>query len=285
MTGDYDVSLARYRLKKVARHAAVTLGRAFRAISPADSRCIRVLTYHRFEGSRLDPCSIDLSMFLHQLRWLTQQCHVMTPASFAAAMNTSDAPERGVLITIDDGHASVFKYALPALASFGIRAVIFVCPGLIEAESAGKGESNRAFMGWEQLADARAAGHEIAPHGLTHRSLARMPLSEAAQEIEQCTALLQRRLGVKTLYFSLPFGTRLDYSEALLGVLRSYGYRYCFTSMHGYCRPRYGTGLLSRLKIEGTAGLGLFPHIVSGCLDHWSIVDRYFFAFQQRGRL
>jgi hypothetical protein len=52
----FDVSPLRFRLKKAARRAAIGLGRVLpRPATPGD-RGIRVLTYHRFGTSRLDPC-------------------------------------------------------------------------------------------------------------------------------------------------------------------------------------------------------------------------------------
>jgi peptidoglycan/xylan/chitin deacetylase (PgdA/CDA1 family) len=286
MTTEFDVSRARFRLKKFARRAAVITGRMIRTIDPPDTRCVRVLTYHRFEGSRLDPCSIDLPTFNRHLDWLSDHCGVITSKTFADVLRgTRYVPKRAVMITIDDGHASVARYALPALASRAMRAIIFVCPGLIEAECAHRDNTERKFMDWKQLADAHDAGHEIAPHGFTHRSLGRMPISEALDEIERSKHLLERRLGIRTPFFSLPFGTRLDYSEALLDVLRHCGYRFCFTSKHGACDARSDMLRLPRLKIEGGAEGDLFPHIVRGCMDHWSFVDTFFYGFQQRGRL
>ena len=81
MSHSFDISPARYRIKKIARRAAVAMGGLLRAVDPGDVQCIRVLTYHRFEGSPLDPCSVDANVFSEQLRWLNEHCEVSTPTA------------------------------------------------------------------------------------------------------------------------------------------------------------------------------------------------------------
>jgi peptidoglycan/xylan/chitin deacetylase (PgdA/CDA1 family) len=46
-------------------------------------------------------------------------------------------PVSAVLISIDDGHDSVAMYALPALKRRGLKAALFVCPGLVGTSPAG----------------------------------------------------------------------------------------------------------------------------------------------------
>jgi peptidoglycan/xylan/chitin deacetylase (PgdA/CDA1 family) len=286
MSHSFDISPARYRLKKLARRAAVAMGSVIRAVDAADSDCIRVLTYHRFEGSPLDPCSIDLDAFSGQLRWLRTHCQLSTPTSFQHDMlHGAPQSQPRALITVDDGHISVARHALSALSEFEVKAVIFVCPGLVEAQVQQAGSRSREFMNWDELASLHEAGHEIAPHGYTHRSLGRMPLQDAVEEVDRSTALLQSRLGLRSRFWSLPFGTRADYSQALLSQLRRSGYRFCFSSMHGVCKPGVDCLAYPRLKIEGGPEADLFPAIVRGCLDHWRWVDTYLYALQSRNRL
>ncbi|MGE0800805.1 MAG: polysaccharide deacetylase family protein [Lautropia sp.] len=288
----FDISPARLRAKKIARRMAVGLSRSIRRRdSPADGS-IRVLTYHRFGASPLDPCCLSPRSFEAQLDWLREHANVLAPAEFDAAMRgLQPAPRDAVLITIDDGHRSAARHALPALERRGMQAILFVCPALLSpAETTTPatdeaGESGAAFMSRGDLIRAACAGHTIAPHGHSHRSLGRMPLAQAIAEIDQACAALQPLPGAAGPFFSFPFGTRADYSPALARELQARGFRYCFTATHGRCRPRGGSALLPRIKIEGGNEDDLFPDIVRGCMDHWRLVDGALYALQQRGRM
>jgi hypothetical protein len=281
----FDISPSRLRLKRIARRAAVGLGRSLAGIATHRQASIRVLTYHRFGTSEFDPCCVRPQAFDSQLRWLAGHTSVLTPEQFDAAMSgESPVPPDAVLITIDDGHASVAAHALPALERHGLKAVLFVCAGMVGTERSDP-RSCGGFMDWHALAGAAAAGHVVAAHGFSHRSLGRMPLPEAIDEIDAATAALATRLGTRSTFFSFPFGTRADYSADLAGALAGRGFRYCFTSTHGRCRPGSRSVLLPRIKIEGGSEDDLFPHIARGAMDHWRLVDRSLYHLQQRGRL
>ena len=275
-TGSFDVSPLRFRLKKLARRAAIGLGRALPRPAPAGPCGIRVLTYHRFGRSRLDPCCVDPADFEAHLDWLAARATVLSPPQFDAIMSgRMPAPPDAVLVSIDDGHASVATHALAALERRGMKALLFVCPALVGTDG---------FMGWRDLARATDAGHVVASHGHSHRSLGRLPLAEALREVDEAGAGLAR-LGPSAPFFSFPFGTRADWSTRLLAALRDRGYRFCFSARHGSCRPGADSIPLPRIKVEGGGELDLFPHIVRGCLDHWRLVDDLLYRLQQRGRL
>lgn len=279
----FDISPARMRTKKLARRAAVRLGQVLRSLRPAAG--IRVLTYHRFGHSPLDPCCLAPHHFEEQLDWLQANASLLSPPQFEAIMSgAAPAPRDAVLITIDDGHESVATHALPALDRRGVAAVLFVCPQLVDRDDAALRPPHPRFMGWRALASAKACGHEIAPHGHSHRSLGRLPLAEAVADIDQATAALQARLEVRSRFFAFPFGTRADHSPALAAALARRGFRYCFTSAHGSCLPG-SDGLLPRIKIEGGDEQDLFAPIVRGCIDHWRLVDDGLSFLQQRGRM
>ncbi len=272
----FDVSPLRFRLKKAARRAAIGLGRVLPRPAVPGDHGIRVLTYHRFGTSRLDPCCVDPEDFAAQLDWLASDATVLTPSQFEAAMSgLGPASPDAVLVSIDDGHASVATHALAALERRGMKALLFVCPELVGTDG---------FMGWRELAAAADAGHVVASHGHSHRSLGRLPFHEALREVDDAGAALGR-LGPPAPFFSFPFGTRADWSAPLLTALRDRGYRWCVSARHGSCRPGAQAVPLPRIKIEGGAELDLFPDIVRGCMDHWGLVDDTLFGLQQRGRL
>lgn len=279
----YDISPGRMRLKKLARRTAVCVGRAIHPLRGARAPGIRVLTYHRFGGSSLDPCSHLPEMFESNLQWLAANAVVLSPQQFVACLRAEvRAPENAVLLSIDDGHASVAQHALPLLTRHGFRALLFICPGLVSAGG--------DMMGWDELRAASTQGHLIASHAFSHASLGRMSLQQACNEVDTARAALAEQLpaqeasGLASQFFAYPFGTRADWNETLGDLLVSRGYRYCFTSAHGVCRPGDDERFLPRIKIEGGSEGDLFPHIVRGCIDHWRLIDDSLCFLQQRGR-
>lgn len=283
----YDVSGGRYVAKKLARRLMVRLGQAARPLRRPGPPGVRVLTWHRFGHAPRDPCCVTSEQFRAQLGWLASHARVLTPGAFDSLIGgTGPVPRQAVLLTIDDGDASVAAIAAPALARAGLRAVLFVCPGLIEGRTPVRADPGHRFLDWDQLGRLAEAGHEIAPHGDTHRSLGTMPLSEALEEIGRADERFESRLGRRSAFFAFPFGTRADYSGDLVDALRARGYRHLFTTRHGTCVAGDPGVLRPRVKIEGGNELALFPAIVDGALDHWRIIDDTLYRIvQQRGRL
>lgn len=105
-------------------------------------------------------------------------------------------------------------------------------------------------MEWEHLNKMRDAGMEIGSHGISHRSLARIPPADARDEITASKKELTGRLKTECRYFSFPFGSAQDYNEGLIGIVRDSGYRACLLNVHGYNRPSGGLFALKRIIMD-----------------------------------
>lgn len=284
MKTPYDISPGRATVKRLSRRVALRLGRLVRRAH--DPRGIRVLTYHRFGRSPLDPCCVAPEAFERQLDWLVDHANVLSPDAFDALMTGGGrVPDRSVLITIDDGHRSVRDHALRALERRGVRAVLFVCASFAEAAEAEADDTTAEFMSWRALRIARDGGHAVASHANTHRSLGRMPFAEAMDDIDRARALLAARLHADDRFFAFPFGTRADFTDEIARALRARGYRYCFSSTHGRCMPLSQPLVMPRIKVENGDAVGMFPGLIGGDMDHWRYIDQTLFRLQQRGRM
>ena len=82
------------------------------------------------------------------------------------------APAGSVLLTVDDGAASLHDVIWPALRERGMHAIAFVCPRLhrdTDADPAG-------FCTWSELRRMQASGEiDCQPHTPDHRDLVRWP--------------------------------------------------------------------------------------------------------------
>lgn len=85
------------------------------------------------------------------------------------------APERAVVLTFDDGRASVFTVAAPLLRRHGMRAVVFLVPGRVPSHAPrprgddGRTEADTALMSWQEVeALAREGLFDFESHTLLH---------------------------------------------------------------------------------------------------------------------
>lgn len=148
-----------------------------------------------------------------------------------------------LLVSFDDGFASNRIVAESILAPLGIRALLFVCPGLIElapTEQAaavaanvlrGQRPAPEPLLGWDDLAALAAAGHVIANHTLTHPRLAGLSPARLADEIGGGADLLARRLG-PSAWFAFPFGDVGSIDSAALAEIGRH-HRFCRSGVRG----------------------------------------------------
>lgn len=128
-------------------------------------------------------------------------------------------------LTFDDGCASDYEQAFPALGEVGMRATFFVVPSLV---------GTPGHVTWPQLREMAAAGMEIGSHSLTHPFLHELDAEGVRHEFGESKRILEDRLGAAVRSASLPRGWEPPDFEAVLGEL---GYRVFCTSRVGWWHP------------------------------------------------
>ena len=285
-------SSLRWQIKKTARKGMALCHWASHWVTTAGPQAkpsVRVLTYHRFGKVRRDPFCVAPNDFALQMAWLAERGLAVSLAEVEAFVHHGKQLKHGsVLVTIDDGCSSVGTHALPILKHYNIPSVVFVSSGNIgrkAIEPNQQGELPKEdYMAWSELHSLLDAGVVVGSHAVTHRSLGRMSIGEAEEEILGSRAALERELGKSVTSFAYPYGTRADFNNTVAAVLRRGGYRLAFTSQHGAIRPRMDAMLLPRIKVEGGEGSWLFPLMAQGGLDAWRWIDRALWRIQASGR-
>ncbi|MGB9777082.1 MAG: polysaccharide deacetylase family protein [Anaerolineae bacterium] len=218
------------------------VGDAVRADSPPygpdlkEHLCAPDLTYHLKEGEVLVPIlvyhfvgretlernghsisrfNVTAADFEAQLLLLKQLgYHPVTVSEIAAVLEgKATLPQRPVAITFDDGWREQYDVAFPILQRYGMRATFFVSTSFI---------GYPRFMTWEELAELRDAGMEIASHGRKHVNLADADDREAWREIARSKEVLEEKLGVSVVSFAYPYG---GYRKGLPAMLERAGYQ------------------------------------------------------------
>ncbi|MEU8522618.1 polysaccharide deacetylase family protein [Streptomyces sp. NBC_01216] len=139
-----------------------------------------------------------LVLYFHHVHPEVRHYTALTPREFALGMERvladfdpyepSDLlaeggprrPERPtVLVTFDDGYRDNVVHARPILERLGVRALFFVCTGLLGQ----RGEQPRAdYLTRGECESLAGDGHLIGAHTRTHPHLDRLPAREAQEE-------------------------------------------------------------------------------------------------------
>ncbi|AKJ29357.1 polysaccharide deacetylase family protein [Caldimonas brevitalea] len=188
---------------------------------------VPILCYHRF-GYGGGKMNVSPARFAAQLDWLARHgYHVLRLDELAEYLEGRRAvPRRSVVITVDDGYESFYRYAAPLLRRHGFPVTLFVYTDFVGAGDA---------VDWSQLRELAASGLvDIQPHSKTHRNLSERGEGESEEAYRQAlqmeTAgpreLLERRLKVKVRHYAYPYG---DANEAVLETLERHKYRLAVT--------------------------------------------------------
>jgi peptidoglycan/xylan/chitin deacetylase (PgdA/CDA1 family) len=171
---------------------------------------------------------------------VTHRPYALTPAEFrghlmaahAAGLRTVTAAQIPLefggpffSLTFDDGCASDYHEAFPALRELGMRATFFVVPALI---------GRPGYATWSQLREMVAAGMEIGSHSLTHPFVHELDASGIRREFGESKRVLEDRLGAAVRSASLPRGWEPPDFERILQEL---DYRVFCTSRVGWWYP------------------------------------------------
>lgn len=138
-------------------------------------------------------------------------------------------------ITIDDGNASDFTHALPALRAHGLTATFFIVAERIDSPGALATEAIRELVG---------SGMRIGTHGLAHRPW-RSLRGHGLEAEMRAARIISEIAGTPVREAACPFGS---YDRRVLRALRHHGFTRVYTVDRG--RARYGAWLQPRYTVR-----------------------------------
>jgi peptidoglycan/xylan/chitin deacetylase (PgdA/CDA1 family) len=226
-----------------------------------------ILVYHRFGAVVADSMTVRTAAFEQQLQLMRQLGYTVISLRALVDHLRGEAPplpDRSVVITVDDGHRSVYTEMMPVLLRHKIRVTLFVYPSAI---------SRAAYaMTWEQLQTLVATGLvDVGSHTYWHPNFAKEKrrLSQIAyghfvdDQLRKSRERLESRLGMKVDMLSWPFGI---YDDDLMARAAGAGYvaavtldrRHATAADHIMALPRYlvtdlDTGPRFQALLEGRA--------------------------------
>lgn len=196
----------------------------------ADPPSVPILLYHRLGPVSPEEMTVTTPVFEAQLKLIQERDYKVIPLSqLLAALGDSSLPmpERAVVLTVDDGHRTVYSDMFPLIRRLKIPVTLFIYPSAI---------SNADYaMTWAQLAEMKASGLvDIQSHTFWHPNfnVEKKRLAPAAYEkfvqdqLVKSKAVLEQRLGGKVDLLAWPFGI---HDDQLAQWAQAAGYAAAFT--------------------------------------------------------
>jgi peptidoglycan/xylan/chitin deacetylase (PgdA/CDA1 family) len=192
-----------------------------------------VLCYHRVGGPlELGVTRVPAAVFERQVSALARDgWRTLTLAEYEERLTgvPSPVPRHELLLTFDDGYATLAEAAYPVLARHGFTAVTFLVTdhvGRTNTWDARYTWRRLPHLDWDTVARWRARGFAFGSHGATHRRLTWLGDAWLGDELERSRAALRERVGEDAgTAVAYPFGAA---DARVVAAARAAGYRLGF---------------------------------------------------------
>ncbi len=170
-----------------------------------------ILTYHSLDNSG-SVISLPPETFVKQMRFLKQSGYQAISLQRACRSweHREALPSRTIVLTFDDGYASLKEVALPILHECGFEATVFVVAGYVGGYNNWPSQPpivpHLPLLTWTDLRDLSRQGFEIAGHTLTHPILAGISKDAMAREIKRSKDIIEQKIGAPVHTFAYPYG-------------------------------------------------------------------------------
>ena len=194
---------------------------------------VPILTYHYFgyesiiEGNNLPLLFVTPDNFEKQMRYLKEKGYqvISLDALVEGLKNGRKFPHNTVVITIDDGHKSIFTYAYPILKKYGFPATVFLISDYIG--------SKPYYLNWDEVKEMSKNNISFGGHTRNHVYLASIKNNKDAlwYEIAGCKKVIEDHLGIPISYFCYPGG---EFNEDIEMLVKKAGYKGACTTNRGF---------------------------------------------------
>lgn len=211
------------RAVATAVRPVVSVGRRFTRTAG-----LTVIGWHRVDGVS-DGLSTGVEDFCRHLDELEDWGARVLPLDDAVTrLEAGTLPDRAVVLTFDDGYASVIETAWPLLRERGMPTTLFAVSGYLSGELRFAWDAHepaherlRLATG-DELAAAAAEGLDIGSHTVSHPWLPRLGPSELDREMVESRAVLEEVLGRPVTSVAYPTG---GWNPAVRDAAARAGYR------------------------------------------------------------
>lgn len=216
-----------------------------------------VLMYHYFyddsEGEEAPNSNfMPTSSFEEQLKYLSENNFYFPTWDEVADFvdGKIDLPENSVVLTMDDGHESVFDLALPLLEKYNVPATSFIITSDFEENELKK--YSDSIIDFESHTDDMHRGGGTIGHGGIFPSLS---LEEGTEDLKKSI----KKLGGNSGALAYPFG---DCTERTKEAAKNAGFKVAFTTVNDKVKPGMDKYELPRMRMFSDIKLAGFKYCV-----------------------
>lgn len=221
---------------------------------------IPILTYHKITRQReFGINTVAPEKFREQMLFLKE--NGFTPTTFREIIQ-GQTPPNPVIITFDDGYASVLENAYPILKECKFTAVIFLITeyfGKYNSWDANLAGVKFAHLDEHQAAELSHNGMELGSHGATHRALNFLSDSEVESELQKSKEVIFQISGQPVTTLAYPFGMQ---NQRIQELAQRHGYQVGCINLWGKNVTNNLMGL-KRLPVYGIDSLSSFRRKLS----------------------
>ena len=217
--------LARF-LRRYARLTAVeALSRlALATQRNVDAPSVHVLLMH-------DVRKKDHDRFRRLLRRLSNDYELVAYRQAVAMIRSGKVEKPTLSFSFDDGYRSCWD-AAEILEQFGVTAMFFVCPSIIESSISEQAHVCRErmlreptpFLTWSEIESLKNRGHEFGSHTLTHPRVDTLRSGQLHDELGASKIRIAKKLG-SCEHFAWPYGRFAHFSAAAYLASLDVGYQ------------------------------------------------------------
>ncbi|MBS1588219.1 MAG: polysaccharide deacetylase family protein [Bacteroidetes bacterium] len=170
---------------------------------------IPVLMYHRIWPNVQDRITQTPEQLLEQLYFLKRNGYrsLTLPEYIEIAKGNQQAPEKGVLITFDDGYYNNLTYVYPLLKELQFTATIFVIGDSLEGNLSLEDPLNRK-MSVEELKTLDSKYFQLAMHGFHHENFSTTSLTDIQSALVKTFDIFQHHQIPLVRALAYPYGAR-----------------------------------------------------------------------------
>jgi len=207
-----------------------------------------LLYYHVADVDPPSRLYVSPDNFREQMAYLQDQGFTsITISEFTLVLiNGGDLPAKPVVITFDDGDASIYENAFPIMKEIGFVGVVYLTGNRLYSDG---------FLQPEQITELTAAGWQVGSQGMTHQDLTTLPEENLRHELLQSRLDFEEILETRVTTFAYPFGSM---DGTIANKLQEYGY-YSAVGLGESSKHTWGSiYYLSRIEVQGSDSLNDF---------------------------
>ena len=217
----------------------------------AEANNVVVLIYHKIGNPKSPTTNVSIKRFGEQMEYLKAHRYnvIALKKVIDILKHHQDLPEKGVVITIDDGYKSVYKNAFPILKKYHYHFSVFLPTESIQYHYP-------AYMNLKEIKEMMCYGADFESHSYAHAHMAYPKKGMSMQsyrlwirkDLEKSILFFENRFGYKPVALAFPYG---DYNKILIETARNLGFECLLTQDMGSVDENTPLWLIPREPVLG----------------------------------